>query len=45
MSSRSVSSALGGKLGVLLLLLVTVASRAEDNLGEKDLFRGSTAFR
>ena len=35
MSSRSVSSALGGKLGVLLLLLVTVASRAEDNLGEK----------
>jgi serine protease Do len=35
MSSRSVSSALGGKLGVLLLLLASVASRAEDNLGEK----------
>ena len=35
MSSRSVSNALGGKLGVLLLLLVTVTSRAEDNLGEK----------
>jgi S1-C subfamily serine protease len=35
MSSRSVSSALGGKLGVLLLLLASVASPAEDNLGEK----------
>ncbi len=35
MISRSVSSALGGKLGVLLLLLVAGASRAEDNLGEK----------
>jgi serine protease Do len=35
MSSRSVSNALGGKLGVLLLLFVTVTSRAEDNLGEK----------
>jgi len=35
MISRSVSSALGGKLGVLLLLLASVASRAEDNLGEK----------
>jgi len=35
MSSRSVSSALGGKLGLLLLLLASVASPAEDNLGEK----------
>jgi S1-C subfamily serine protease len=35
MSSRSVSRALGGKLGALLLLLASVASRAEDNLGEK----------
>jgi serine protease Do len=35
MSSRSVSSALDGKLGFLLLLLIAVTSRAEDNLGEK----------
>jgi serine protease Do len=35
MSSRSVSSVLDGKLGFLLLLLVAVTSRAEDNLGEK----------
>ena len=35
MSSRSVSSVLDGKLGLLLLLLLAVTSRAEDNLGEK----------
>jgi serine protease Do len=35
MSSRSVSSVLDGKLGFLLLLLIAVSSRAEDNLGEK----------
>jgi S1-C subfamily serine protease len=35
MSSRSVSSALGGKLGVLFLLLGTISGRADDNLGEK----------
>lgn len=35
MSSRSVSSVLDGKLAVVLLLLVAVSSRAEDNLGEK----------
>ncbi len=35
MSSRSVSSALDGKLGLLLLLLLAVTGRAEDNLGEK----------
>ncbi len=35
MSSRSVSSALDGKLGLLLLLLLAVTGRAEDDLGEK----------
>lgn len=35
MSSRSVSRVLDRKLGFLLLLLVAVSSRAEENLGEK----------